>query len=360
VRPDRKGLRYKLSATATRLRGEACRDFDDPRASFPRFALKYLNKSRPARIIDGESEVMVLDHAFYVQIFDDDGTVPVHVPPRHFMQEILALACCLQMKLRRLPDSFFAPLGAFLTAARLSLCELFLRATVVFRVFSRVAFRVGEEHLQAYVKSDGLSVTFGRSIAEITHDDGVPIAFGSQLEIDGLGCALEGAVHLDLDGPPVLPRNSETPILNPGVATRTVLTKLDGMPAVESLEARKTRTLLVRLPSSYTPSESFIESVGKRLDCGSRHVFASATLKTCGECIFEEETTCPDMMVSDLPEHLVVQLAAFGQTRKEKLALLTRRIESVFKRFDHLPIYTVLGMVVHPLPDRYDALAEGL
>jgi hypothetical protein len=306
--------------------------------------------------------MVVLDHAFYVQIFDYDGVVSVHVPPRHFMQEVLALARYLQMKLRRLPGSFLAPLGVFLTAARFSLSspELFLRATVVFRIFNRVAFRVSEEYLQAYVKSDGLSVTFGRSIDEITHDDGVPIAIGSQLEIDGLGCALKGAVHLDLDGPPELLRNSETPILNPGVATLTVLTKLDGMPAVGSLEARKPRTLLVRLPMCYTPPESFIKPVGKRLDGRGRHMFATATFKTCGERIFEEEATRLDVMPPGLLEHLVVQLAAFGQARKEKFALLTRRIKSVFKSFEHLPIYTVLGTVVHRLLESHGSFAEGL
>jgi hypothetical protein len=111
MRSHAETLANRLSATAALLFSKSCRNLNNLRTSFFCFALKNLDELGPARIADGFGEVVVLDHALYSQVLNDDGAVPVHIPAGDLVQKILTLANNLKVPLRNRPRSFLATVG---------------------------------------------------------------------------------------------------------------------------------------------------------------------------------------------------------------------------------------------------------
>ena len=106
-------LFHPVAAAATFLRCVRRGYFPDSFRSFFRFRLKCLDESSPRGVIDSLGKMMVLDHPFYVQVFNGNFVILPQEVQRFFMREVLALPLHFQM----LPRLIFRRFPKFNAAA---------------------------------------------------------------------------------------------------------------------------------------------------------------------------------------------------------------------------------------------------
>jgi hypothetical protein len=318
VSPDRERLLNDLATVKAPLRGQVRRHFDYPYSSFFRFEYEDVLESKPTRVRDGVSKVAVLEHIRDSQVLNRDEGVSIHVVPRRLVRVVLALAGDLEVNLGHLPSSLAPAVGAFLSTRRLALRppECLRRPPEAARVLSRVAIRVGDEVRKANVKADGRTISFLRCISEIAYDQDIPVPVGAIDEVSGFGITFERPVLLDLEAATELPGNSQRPSIGieEHVSSAPVLAKLNAMPAVSRLEARKPN-LLTKLFAVNVSLESLVESAREglngRLWDMLRTGATATTFEPIRKVVATKELACLVVMSLDHLQHLIVKTAAF-------------------------------------------------
>ncbi len=346
VSPDRERLLNDLAAVKAPLRGEVRRHFDNPYSSFFRFEYEDVLESGPTRVRDGASKVAVLEHVLDPQVLNRDKGVPIHVVPRRLVRVVLALAGYSEVDLRRLPSRLAPAARAFLSTRRLTLRppEFLRRPFEAARVLSGVTIRVGDEVRKANVKADASTVSFLRCIPEIADDENVPVPVGAIDEVSGLGVTFERPVLLDLEAATEFPGNPQPPGSFTGVeehvSSAPVLAKLNAMPAVSGLEARKA-DLLSKLFAVKESLESLVESAREGLNgrlWDMLRAGATATsFKPIREVVATKELACLVVMSLDYVQHLVVKSAAFRQAREEHRVLGAVDEKPILESLVHFP-----------------------
>jgi hypothetical protein len=289
---------------------------------------------------------MVVDQATDVKVFDHDKGVAINVRPRRLVRMVLALTSNLEVPLRNVASGLLASLGAFLTPRSLALRppEVLPRAAIVARVLNRPAFGIREKDLETNVETNGGTVSFLRRFSEIADDKDVPVPIGSEDDIRGLGNPFERPVLLDLDPAPELPGDMELLALEVEVhvPSAAILPEPYRVPAVGGLEARKA-DLLSKLFTAEEPFAGFVQAVGKSLDGALRDVLAPASFEAIRKIVAAEKRTRLVVMVFDHLKHLVVDLAAPRQARKELSMLNAVGIKPIFEGFVHSLSSTASG-----------------
>lgn len=336
--PDRQRLLNDLTAVEASLRSEVRRHYHNPYSSFFRFENEYLLKGRPTRVRDGFGEMVVFEHVLDSQILDGDKGVSINVLPGCLVSVIPALAGDLEMLLRRIACRLLAAFGAFYPASRLPLRppELFTSLSKEARVLDHPALGVGKKDLEANLKANRRTVPLFRRFPEVAHNEGVPMAVGAKYEMSRLRSTFEWTMLLDLDVASELLGNSQSSgfMVKTHIPAQTVLPKLDGVPAVSSLETRKAN-LPSKAPPAKEPPERLIQPIGKSLYSRLRDVFTAPPFEQISEVVAAMEPARLFIMSLRHLKHIVVKAATFHQARKESATLNAVRKEPVFKGFVH-------------------------
>src|SRR5215207_652282 len=126
------------------------RDLVHPNSSTLSLEIEHVDEARPPCIGDRSREVMVLDHAANVEVFNRNDGVAVNVALCRLVSMVLALAGDLEVTLRNLACHLLAPLRALLTPRHLALCspELLLGVAIAARVLDHLAFGVCKKDLE--------------------------------------------------------------------------------------------------------------------------------------------------------------------------------------------------------------------
>lgn len=292
---------------------------------------------------------MVLDHIRDVQIFDDDGAVLVHIPPRHLVQKILALSGRLEVQLRYRPRRFPATIRALPAAAHLALSapKLLLRVLVAASTGYRVAVGVSKEDPEPDVEADRWAVFGWRRLSKVTNNQRVPITVSPENEVHGFRRTFERAMLLHFDSLAELTGDAKPAVLEPNVPTLPVLAEVYRMPAISRFEARESRLLSEFFAGDAAP-QGFVQPVSKRLYRSRGDMLVAAALKPGCERILEKKLAGFGIMISNLLKHLVVQMARLSETSHQQPSLAAVRVESVLERLEHCASCTVSAAMIHP------------
>ncbi len=308
-----------------------------------------VDKLRPPSIGYCPGEV-VLDHVAYPKVFHRDHGVPINVVPRRLVCVVLALPGDLEVLFGNGSCSLLASLRALLTLTVFALCspKLLGRTPEALRVLDRLAFGVGQEHLEANIQANGWAVFFRlRRICKLTDDEHVPMSIGAQEEVSTLWCSLERAMLFDLQRASELLRHSELAGIGVEVdiPPPAVLPQMYLVPAVCALKARKAN-LLPKLFAVKEALERLIESVGKGLYGGLWDVLragpSAASLEVVREVIAAKKPAGLLVVGFEQRKHFIVEQAAFPQARKEHSALGASWIKPVLERLVHVPTITAI------------------
>jgi hypothetical protein len=294
-------------------------------------------------------EPVVLDHTRHVQIFDNDGPVPVYVPPRHFVQKVSALSSCPEVQLPYRSRRFFATIRALPAAAHLALCtpELFLRDLVAASAGNRAALGVGEEDPESDVETNYRTTFSRRCFSKIADYERVPFPVGPENEVYGLGLTLERAVLLCLDALAELARNVKPSFLEPNDSTLLVLAEVYLVPAISRFETREPR-LLSEFFASDVASQCFIQPVSKRLYRACRDMPAATAPESHRERVLEKKPAGLGIVVFNLLKHFVVQMARLFEASHQRSSMAAVGVESVLERFELCAGCTVSAAMLRP------------
>ena len=208
----------------------------------------------------------------------------------------------------------------------------------------RPALGIGGEDLESNVDAHGGTVSFFRRLSEVADDERVPVPIGPVDEVGGLGHPFERAVLLELEASAELLGHPEPASV--GVEVRVppgaVLPELYRVPALRALEAREA-CLPSKLPAAMEETlERFVEPVGEGLHRGLGDVLGArataTTLEPIRKVVAGEELPRLLVMRLDHLKHFVVNVAAFGQARKEQAMLFAVRIQTVLESLVHTTI----------------------
>src|SRR5215472_9262256 len=120
-------------------------------------------------------------------------------------------------------------------------------------------------------------------------------------------------------------------LIQPGIATLSILPELDGMPAVGFLEAGKAHGRHARLFRSKEPFESFDEPICQHLDCRGRYMVAPTTFESSGQIVLRWERAILLVLYADMREHLIIELAGLCQAAHEQMGLFLIHEQTVLK-----------------------------
>ncbi len=156
-------------------------------------------------------------------------------------------------------------------------------------------------------------------------------------EVSGLRSTFERAMLFDLQAASELLRHSKPSRIGVEVhiPPRAVLSKTYGLPAVGCLEAREAHPL-AELATAEKALEGPIKTVGERLHRALRDVLAAAPLEAVHQIVTAEKPARSLVMGLDHFEHLVIKMAAFGQTGEEPSVLGAVEEKPVLEGLVHL------------------------
>lgn len=348
MRSDRERLLYDLLlALEAPLRGKVRRHFHNSCSGTLSLEHEYILESGPTRVGDGLGKVVVLEHISDPQVLDRYEGVGVNVLPSRLVGVVLALAGDLEVLFCCLPGRFVTAIRTLPASRRFALCppELLLRLLETTRVLDCVPVRVGHEVFEPNVQADTRTVSLLGHVPKIADDEDVPMAVGSVKEMRGFGRSFERPMLFDLKPTPKLLGNPQPSGvgIKEHVPPRAVLSKLDRVPAIRSLEAREAN-FLSKLLTVKEPLEGLTQPVGKRLyDC-LRDILTTAPLERHVQVVVAEKLARVVVMSFDRFEHFVVKMAAFRQRRKEQTILFPVGKKAVLERLHHYHYRTVLGL----------------
>jgi hypothetical protein len=183
------------------------------------------------------SQTVVAYHIGRSQIFYDDGLIAVYVATGRFMQRVFALVGNALVDTSNQPLRLFASVASLLALCQCALCSCQFLGTL-FRVpgiFNDPPVTIGNEVTDAHIQPDRVVLLGKRFRAGFTDALHVP-ARRTQDDTSKFEGAGEWAMHDHTDATPTDSRSFEAPV----VQAVGSITKLDGIPGVRILEARKT------------------------------------------------------------------------------------------------------------------------
>lgn len=356
--PNGERLLNDLPAAKAPLACEMRRYFNNPYPSLFRFEYEDILEGGPTCVSDALSQTVVLQHVANPQVFDCDEGIAINVMPGRLVRVVLALTGDLEVLTGRLLRCFAAAARTLLAACGLALRppELLVPFPKTARVLDRVAIGVRDEVRESDIQPDRRAVLFLPRLTEITDDEDIPVPVGAVNEMSGFGSPFQRTMLLDLEAATEFLWDVK-PLcfgVEEHISAGAVLPKLDGVPAVSRLEARKANRWYAKLFTTKEPLEGFVEPMGKSLYRGLRDVFSTSPLEAVREIVATEELPSLIVMSLDLIKHLVVKMAAFRQRRKEQAMLLPVRKKTILERFHHAPIVADMvtpGAAIRP-PDK--------
>lgn len=119
------------------------------------------------------------------------------------------------------------------------------------------------------------------------------------------------------------------------VPPRAVLSELYGVPAIGALEAREAH-LLPELATVQKTLEGIIKSLAERLHRALRDMLAAASLETRRKIVAAKALASFLVMSLEHLQHLVVKVAALGQTGEEQSVLGAVEEKPVLESLVHL------------------------
>ena len=278
---------------------------------------------------------MVLDHVGDSQIFHHNTLIAFGIGLSRLEMMISTLAIDLQMGLGNSASGFTASLGPFLSPAQLALLasEGLLRGAIKAWVLDRLAFTIGQERLQPHIQTD---IRMGTSRGKVfclwlslTDDEGVPMPISSQDKIDGLGGSFHQAMHLDFEGFAQFGRNDEMFLILMQRDIFAVLSQLERMPAIGTLEAREAHGLSECF-AGQKAFEGFGESIGQGLHGGGWHILPTTSLELGGQVILAWKRALLLILPLDGLKHLVINEARLVQAPHEQMRLVLIHEKAIF------------------------------
>jgi hypothetical protein len=336
VSTNTEGLLYKFPTVATCLCGETWIHSNDLMTSSCSLIFKNSEELTPRGIQDGFRQMMVLDHIGDLEVFYRNVLILFSVLLCYLEMVITALEINLQMCLCRALSSLTSAMTAFLTSAYRALLapQRFLRGAIETRVLNRMTLTVSQERLESYIKTDIRMRTRGRGVLtgwfSLTHDEGVPMPVSTMYQVNRLGCALYGAMQLDLEEVAQLLGDNEMFLIFMKIAVFSVLPELDRVPTVRFLETREANTRNVILLGGEESFEGLDETVSQHLDGGGGNIFA-LSFENILQIILARKGLFVLILRFDLPKHSIIDATRFNQALHKQVGLFFIWIQAVFK-----------------------------
>lgn len=335
----RKALLHDLPTPVALLRREAGRNFHNLMTSSCSLLSKYLDKRSPGGISNALRQMLVLEHAVDVQVFDADASRVLSIRLGRLEEEVAPLALDLQMGLCHVARRFAPSLTALLASAESALLpsERSLALAIIPRIGNGLSLGIRQEDFQADIQPNvrmgtWLAAFMGLFCLRWFADyERVPVSIGAQNKMAGLRHTSNGPVQLDLQQQTNLARDTQMLAIFMQAEIFLMLAQLNAMPAIGGLEAGKA----ARDPLFFAgemPSEGFIQPISEHLDSCSRDALAPTSSKARGQFILEEKTACVGILLPDCSQHLVIQTPRILQARHQLLALGLIGVQTVFKR----------------------------
>ena len=328
------------------LRGETRVHSDHLMTSSCSLIFKDSEECAPASVHDALCQGMILYHVENSQLLNRDQLIAFCIQFGCLIVKVSALTGNLEMGLCRTTGgltasvtSLFAPTQSALFAS-----QRLLRRAIEARVLNSTAFRVSQEGFQAYIDADGrmrafIWSMFGMGLS-LTDKQRIPMTVSPMDQMNSPGSSLYRTMHLDLEEFPQFSRNMQVFLVSiqPHITACSILSQLDGMPAVRLLEARETHIRNAQLSGREKTFERFGETICQHLYGGGRHILTPTAFELCCQIVLARK--CPILLILllHLSQHLVKELARLSQTSHEPAGLLLIRIQSKLKRSHILTI----------------------
>ncbi len=342
----RQTLLHDLPTVVAVLRGETRVHSDHLMTSSCSLFFKNVEECAPTGVHDAFCQGMILDHVENTQLLNSDHLVLFGIVFGCLILKVSALTGDLEMGVCRATGSLTAAFTALLAAAHHALLasQGLLRAAIEAWVLNGMALAIGEKGLQSYVNANSRMSTVSWSMFErwvsLTDQQRVPVPIGTMNEVDCLGSAFNGTMHLDLEQFSQFGREMQMllVLVQPHITARAVLSELDGVPAIRLLETRKTNVSNAQLFGCEIALERFREAISQHLHAGGRHMFTATAFELSSQIVLCGKRAVLSILCFDPLQHLVIELAGLTQAHHEQMGLCCIGIQAVFKR-SHSPHY---------------------
>lgn len=334
---NRKRFLHNLPTLRTFLRGEARLDSYDLMTGSCSLILKDIEKGTPPRVHDGLGKEMIFHHIRDVQVLNTNMLIGLGVGFGGLKGKVTPLAGNFEMGFCNETRSFLPAVTAPLAARKRALLapECLLKRTIEARVGNSLALTISQEGFKTDINADGRMLTLRRQVSclwlNLANNQDIPMPIGSKDKVRRFRLALKGSVQLDFDGLANLCRNNEMLLILVEIAVLAVLSQLDGVPSIWSLETWKTNPSNAVFPGCEEAFEGLRKPIGKHLD-GCRRDMFTLSLKCHPKVILGRERLHRFVLRLDSLKHRIIDLAAFHQARHQFAILLSIGHQAIFKR----------------------------
>lgn len=360
MRTDRKRFLDDLTTPGALLRGVAGVHSDDLVPSTCSLGSENVEERAPGGVHDTFCEMVVLHHAIDVQLLDGNMMILLSVALGNFIVEVPPLSLDLEMGLCGATGSFSAAMTALLAAGYCPLLapEGLLALPIVARIFNRMALRVSQEALQAYIDANirMLTCTWGMvgRWLRLTDNQSVPMSVSTQDKMGSFRGSVYRTVQLDFDGTPKFLGNRKMLPIRGKLEVRFVLSQLDRVPSIRLLETGEA-SVLAQFAHSKEAFECLLQTICQHLNGGSRHMLTAATTEPGSQIVFHEEFARLLIVLCGGGQHFIVDMPRLDQASHECSGLGFIWVEAVLKR-SHAAYFTAsrlncqVGTWPAPLP----------
>jgi len=296
-------------------------------------------KRAPTGVHDGFREMVIFHHLADLKVFYHNMLIAFGIRFGCFEMMITPLTMNFEMRLGDILGSLTASMTALLASAHRALfaSEGSLRRTIESRVLNRVSLAIGQERFQPNVNADIRMSTRMRSMlgvwVSLTDDQCIPMLISPINKVDGLGCALKLAMHLDLENVSQLLGDNEMRLVLMHRDIFAILPKTDRVPPVWCFETRKADTRKRVLFGGKKALEGLRETISEHLyRCGG-NVLMSRALKSMFQSILTGERALLLILLFDSLQHSMIDMARLNQACHERPGLFLIHVQSVLKCF---------------------------
>ena len=260
MRTDTEGLLYILTTLRTFLRGVVRGNGNHLTLSTFSLSFKQLSEYPPGCIGKRESQTMVPYHVGNFQVFNGNGLIAVDIIVGSFMEGILTLVRNVLMDTSDLVLGFLVSLATLLTPGKcaLSLSKSFRTLLRMFGVLNNVPIAICNQIPDAHIQPNGIVLLRQRLRGCFANALQIPTR-GAQDNTGKLERPFQRAMDNHADTSAHLLWCLEIPI----VQAVNCITKLNGIPGLRILEARKPN-----FPTVFEATEEVGEGTVKTFEGG--------------------------------------------------------------------------------------------
>jgi hypothetical protein len=175
----------------------------------------------------------------------------------------------------------------------------------------------------------------------LTDDQCIPMPISPINKVDGLGCALKLAMHLDLFAPLAREQEKVSQLLGDNEMLLVlmhrdifaILPKTDRVPPVWCFETRKADSSQSVLFGGKKALEGLGETISEHLYSGGGNVLMSMASKSIFQSILTGERALLLILLFDSLQHSIIDMARLNQACHERAGLFLIHVQSVLKCF---------------------------